>query len=95
MRLYFIAFGLALVASAASAGSLTSEEMAAGKKLAAAKCFSCHKWHEPDAYSDEKWNEWMVKMKRKAKLNNENYEKLTRYFNALRSQSDQQAKVNP
>lgn len=85
----------ALSIRAANAQDLSPKEMAAGKKLAAAKCYSCHKWHDPSAYSQEQWETWMEKMKRKARLSDENYESLIRYFTALRAQSNQPTNSTP
>src|SRR5437870_2773575 len=91
-----IAFTFALAVHAAGAAELSSNELAAGRKLAAAKCVACHKMHDPTAYDAERWNEWMSKMKRKAKLNDEQFTKLSRYFEAQRHEIEQpQPKSSP
>ncbi len=90
-----IAMSLALAVRAAEAEALSAGEMAAGKKLANAKCLACHKWRDPAGYSESQWGYWMEKMQHKARLSDENYRKLLRYFAALRTQSSLQARANP
>jgi cytochrome c553 len=65
---------------------LTPQELAAGKKLYASKCVSCHKLYEPSRYDDEKWNYWMDKMRQKARLGDDQYVMLSKYLQALRPQ---------
>lgn len=87
MRCWLIAFTLCLAApmtGVASASSTTEIDATAGRKLYAAKCASCHKLYEPSRYNDEKWEYWMKKMKRKARLREEQYQQLTDYLQTLR-----------
>ena len=76
---WFIAIVFALTAARVSADDLVT-----GKKVYTAKCARCHKFYDPTAYDDTKWNEWMQKMKLKAKLNDAQYQQLTKYVTTLR-----------
>ena len=40
-------------------------------------------------YDDEKWEYWMKKMKRKARLNDEQYKRLSEYLQSVRSEAVQ------
>ena len=63
-------------------GELTAVELKDARKLYVGKCAKCHKLYDPDGYTPEKWDEWMVKMNRKAKLKPEQAELLARYIAA-------------
>jgi hypothetical protein len=57
-----------------------TSETASARKLYIAKCAKCHKFYDPAQYSDEKWQMWMAKMSRKARLKPEQQELLSRYI---------------
>ena len=87
MRRWLIALTLGLAApmtGVASASSTTEIDATAGRKLYAAKCASCHKLYDPARYDEEKWKYWMVKMKRKARLSDKQYQQLADYLQTLR-----------
>jgi mono/diheme cytochrome c family protein len=69
----------------AGAVRVTSIDAAAGRKLYAAKCASCHKLHDPARYDDKSWKTWMEKMRHKARLNDEQYKHLSEYLQSVRS----------
>jgi mono/diheme cytochrome c family protein len=52
------------------------------QKLYLNKCARCHKPYDPASYDDQKWTYWMQKMKRKARLNDEQYQLLLGYRTA-------------
>ena len=54
------------------------------KALYLMKCSKCHRLYDPKEYEDTAWADWMVKMKKKARLNDEQYEKIARYAESLR-----------
>ena len=68
-----------------AAAKVSADDLAAGKKVYMAKCARCHKFYDPTAYDDTKWNKWMQKMKLKAKLNDVQYQQLTNYVATLRA----------
>jgi hypothetical protein len=51
-----------------------------GRKLYVAKCAKCHKLYDPAKYSDEEWAMWMRKMSKKARLNPEQEQLISRYI---------------
>ena len=57
---------------------------AEGKRLYTAKCAKCHRFYPPGDYSDEKWEYWMKKMKKKARLNDEQYRLVLDYTYELK-----------
>lgn len=52
----------------AGANFLSDEAIQSARTLYIAKCARCHKFRDPAKYTDDKWNSWMTKMSRKAKL---------------------------
>ena len=62
-----------------------ADDLAAGRKLHVAKCAKCHKLYDPARYDDVKWNQWLDKMRGKAKLDDEQYRLLTAYLQTLRT----------
>jgi hypothetical protein len=78
--------GLLLAGSSPSrGGELSAAEQKEARSLYVGKCAKCHKLHDPEKYSDEKWGMWMGKMSRKAKLTPEQANLLARYINAGRA----------
>ncbi len=75
---------LALILSAAEAAELSPTEATAGRKIYLAKCAKCHELHDPKAYTDTEWIDWMKKMGKKSKLKPEQSELLFRYTETLR-----------
>ena len=59
-------------------------DYAKGKDLYELKCAKCHKLRDPSDYSDDEWASWMVKMKKKAHLNGEQYERILKYLESIR-----------
>jgi hypothetical protein len=59
---------------------LPGGETETGRKIYYAKCAKCHKFYDPKQYSDEEWNMWMEKMKKKAKLSDEQERMLLTYI---------------
>ncbi len=83
--LTILGFALAGCRGPAAATDTASDEMRKARKLYVAKCAKCHKLYDPKKYPDEEWQEWMVKMNRKAKLKPEQEEMLARYIATLRT----------
>jgi len=69
---------LAGVGETANASHISSDAL--GRKLYVGKCAKCHKLYDPAKYSDQQWQVWMDKMSRKAKLQPEQKELLSRYI---------------
>jgi mono/diheme cytochrome c family protein len=87
-------FVVAALLAFAARGAGAADDLTAGRKLYTAKCASCHKLYEPARYNDEKWEYWMKKMKRKARLNDEQYKRLSEYLQSVRSEAVQTTSVN-
>ena len=77
---------LAVVSGAGpvSAETWDAPRMEKAGKLYLLKCTKCHKLHDPVDYDDAAWAKWMKKMKRKARLNEDQYEQISRYAESLR-----------
>lgn len=54
-------------------------ELIAGEKLYQAKCGRCHDFPKPRFIREETWNRWMMSMRYKAGLNDEEYELMMDY----------------
>ena len=80
--MFALIFDTALWADA----SLTKDEYVKADRLRLVKCAKCHKLHDPSEYSQETWDAWMVKMRKKARLSDEQYDLLTRYFASVRNE---------
>jgi len=84
-----LCLGLTMVAGlkASDPTPLTPQDTRAAQKLYNTKCAKCHKFYNPDQYSDEDWKIWMDKMSRKSKLKPAQSELLSRYLDTLRKAS--------
>ena len=83
----FVLTTLAAVALVSFCGTGAAEpagNVAAAQKIYTAKCARCHKFYDPTAYDDTKWETWMVKMKKKSRLTDDQYATLSRYLQSLR-----------
>jgi mono/diheme cytochrome c family protein len=68
----------------ATAAQSWADDLGSGKKLYTTKCARCHKFYDPNAYDDAKWNDWMGKMRMKAHLTDEQYAQLSSYLRSVR-----------
>ena len=73
-----------LTGSRACAETWDGGTMAGAKKLYLMKCSKCHRLYDPKEYDDESWSEWMEKMKKKARLDDDQYERISKYVGSLR-----------
>jgi mono/diheme cytochrome c family protein len=73
-----------LSAEAVTAARLSESDVTRGNSLYVTKCARCHKFYHPAEYSDADWQTWMTKMSRKAKLDPDQQELLSRYLAAFR-----------
>ena len=71
----------------AGAASWATDELQSARALYINKCARCHIFHNPANYPDDKWNGWMKKMSRKAKLKAEQEAALRRYLDLFRADS--------
>ena len=63
-------------AAAAPGKTGTSPQLDPGEKLYQAKCGRCHDFPKPRFIAEETWNRWMMHMRYKAGLNDEQYDQL-------------------
>lgn len=71
----------------AAGDSPAASDLMAGKKLYTGKCARCHELYSPTHYNDADWNKWMTKMRRKSRLSDEEYQRLSAYLQSLRALS--------
>lgn len=67
------------------AAELSTKDLAAAKKVYNTKCLRCHKSYDPASYELREWEEWMNKMRTKARLKTDQYDLLIRYTEDLRN----------
>lgn len=85
-RTFIVGIGiLGMLAAVSAAASDLPDTPEAIRKLYVAKCGSCHKLRDPNEYDAEKWESWMVRMRKKSKVSDEQYEILNKYINTLRT----------
>jgi hypothetical protein len=77
---------LSCAANVVGAGGLSPRQLQAAQKLYTAKCAKCHKFYDPNAYSQAEWDLWMGKMRKKSKLRETQFDLLSRYTQTLRTQ---------
>jgi hypothetical protein len=70
----------------AAATDLSPKDEVTAKKLYSLKCAKCHDFYNPADYNDADWHSWMVKMKKKSRLNSNDYDLVLRYTDLLRAQ---------
>ena len=68
------------------AGELSPASFSQARTLYLVKCAKCHELYDPHAYGEAEWQVWMVKMKKKSKLKNDQFELLTNYLSSVRAQ---------
>ena len=93
--LVILAAASAWLAFPASAGDLSIDPTAATRKLYLNRCAKCHKLYDPARYSDPQWSKWMDKMSRKAKLQPEQKEALSRYIETTLRRAASAAPAKP
>lgn len=76
---------LCLWANAASPPDLSPAQEASARKLYVAKCAKCHKFYEPNKYTEADWRIWMEKMNKKSKLKPAQAELLNQYLDLYRA----------
>jgi hypothetical protein len=64
---------------------LPAEEIKQAARLCTNKCLRCHKLYDPAQYSDTEWRSWMTKMSKKAHLQPDQEDLLSRYLGAFRT----------
>ena len=67
-------------------GTTSPEEFDAARKIYVIQCGRCHKFYDPNKYTDSEWNGWMRKMAKKSKLGAEQEEILARHLALYRSE---------
>ena len=83
----FLVLTAVFAGSLVSAAELTPDQRAKAEKLHKTKCSKCHKLYEPADYDDVSWDRWMEKMRKKARLKDEQYDLITRYLASVRSKT--------
>ena len=58
------------------------EELAEGKSLYENSCARCHKLYEPKKFTQEEWKPILVRMQKKAKLDDVNMASITNYIHS-------------
>ena len=76
-------------ALAAERAGMPPAEISRAADLYSLKCAKCHKFYDPAGYNDTEWRTWMTKMNKKARLQPDEEDVLTRYLNASRRQGVQ------
>ena len=61
------------------------EDLDAGKAIHNGQCIKCHKLRDPNKYSVAAWDKAMLKMKKKAKLTDEQGTQLDAYIESIRT----------
>ncbi len=72
------------VSSAFSGEEITDAELQHAKDLYNLKCVKCHQLRNVSDYDDKTWNKWMLKMKKKVKLRDSEFQLISAYTNKLR-----------
>ncbi len=75
-----------LAISHGNAAELSAQQSKDARKIYLTKCAKCHKLYNPKEYSDTEWDEWMLKMKKKSKLKEDQFELLKSYIATLRAE---------
>ncbi|MDQ6469109.1 cytochrome c [Flavobacterium sp. LHD-80] len=57
-------------------------ELAAGKSLYENSCAKCHKLYEPTKFTKEEWQPILVRMQKKAKVDDTNMASITNYIHS-------------
>lgn len=60
--------------------AITPEVLAEGKSLYGMNCAKCHKLFEPNTFNAEEWTPIVMRMQKKAKISDEQREKIYAYL---------------
>ena len=77
---------LVLMCIQARAAELSAVEEKAAQKLYIVKCTKCHELYDPKKYDDAEWDKWMGKMKKKARLKDDQFNSLLAYTQKIREE---------
>ncbi|KAF2512721.1 cytochrome c [Flavobacterium zhairuonense] len=72
----------AVAADAPATPKELTPELAAGKSLYENNCAKCHKLFEPTKFTKEEWQPILVRMQKKAKLDDTNMASITNYIHS-------------
>jgi hypothetical protein len=75
-------FFMTACAGPATLSSVPGPASDPGRKIYVTRCAKCHKFYDPSKYSNQDWGMWMQKMKKKAKLSDEEEAMVSSYINA-------------
>jgi hypothetical protein len=70
----FTVLALPVFSGIAWAVEWTPKDRSRAEELHKLKCAKCHKLYEPADYEMDKWDAWLLKMKKKARLKDDQYE---------------------
>jgi hypothetical protein len=87
VRSVIILVAALLAISSGNAADLSAGQAKEAHKIYIGKCAKCHELYDPKSYSDADWDMWMLKMKKKSRLKDEQYELLKSYTGTLRESS--------
>lgn len=91
IKLIVLALAAVIIASCSSNKGVVKEkekpkevvltpDMIAGKALLESKCVRCHKLYEPKTHSQEEWKPILVKMQKKARLDDAQMASISNYI---------------
>jgi hypothetical protein len=64
---------------------LSAGDLAKARKIYVVKCAKCHRFYEPNDYSEADWQRWITSMSEKSKLKPAQSELLGRFLDAYRA----------
>src|SRR2546423_6483262 len=71
---------------------LSPKNSEAARKIYTAKCAKCHQFYDPKSYSQVEWDGWMQKMKKKPRLQADQFDMVSRYLAVLRAEQPRECK---
>jgi hypothetical protein len=73
-----------VVVTGCRAVQVSANETSDARRLYVTKCAKCHEFYPPQNYTKPEWDKWMLKMRKKARLNEQQYQALKEYTETLR-----------
>ena len=74
---------------------LNEQDLGSAREIYRSKCSKCHEFYLPSSYTEADWSKWMKKMRRKAHLNERQFQLLSEFTAEMRKSRDLEKQENP
>ena len=99
MKQFLLVTALLMTAVVARGANLSDEEIAKAKEFYVTGCLNCHGKTKgeihPKEFTEQAWNKWMMEMRERTNLSNEDANMVIMYLTAVRDGKAELPKIEP